>query len=205
MLRTFAVAVFGIMNNHLPIVNAFPAVVGKSPLLQQQQLQLHLQSHITKKKSLFNSLSNKVRNPTLISLSTSTTPITSIATNSVMINIDDNDTKHSQGKNNNYNNYNSNDLFYGCTTQQYENYDIVTVDLENDRDYPIYIGTDFTNEQGREHIQYILSKLKNTDCNTFVLIDTFSNDQSFSIIYNKNSGIVIEISYTQSKGTHRNE
>ena len=41
-----------------------------------------------------------------------------------------------------------NDLFYGCTTQQYENYDIVTVDLDNNRDYPIYIGTDFTNEQG---------------------------------------------------------
>jgi pheromone shutdown protein TraB len=40
------------------------------------------------------------------------------------------------------------DAFIGCTTLQYENYDVVTVDLDNDRDYPIYIGTNFSNEEG---------------------------------------------------------
>jgi hypothetical protein len=40
------------------------------------------------------------------------------------------------------------DAFIGCTTRQYENYDVVTVDLDNDRDYPIYIGTNFSNEEG---------------------------------------------------------
>jgi hypothetical protein len=40
-------------------------------------------------------------------------------------------------------------LFVGCTTRQYDNYDVVTVDLDDNRDYPIYIGTDFTNEQGK--------------------------------------------------------
>ena len=39
-------------------------------------------------------------------------------------------------------------LFLGCTTKQYDNYDVVTVDLDGNRDYPIYIGTNFTKEQG---------------------------------------------------------
>ena len=63
-----------------------------------------------------------------------------------MINIDvEDDTKKGRR---NHDNDNVNDLFYGCTTHQYDNYDVVTVDLDNDRDYPIYIGTDFTSEQG---------------------------------------------------------
>lgn len=68
-----------------------------------------------------------------------------------MINIDDDQqVQRNDNNNNNNDNENINDLFYGCTTQQYENYDVVTVDLDDDRDYPIYIGTDFTNEQGNE-------------------------------------------------------
>jgi hypothetical protein len=41
-------------------------------------------------------------------------------------------------------------LFIGCTTRQYDNYDVVTVDLDDNRDYPIYIGTAFSNEQGKK-------------------------------------------------------
>ena len=100
-----------------------------------------------------------VRNPSFLSLSTSTTPITSIATNSVMVNIDD-DMKQQKVNGNNVN-----DLFYGCTTQKYDNYDVVTVDLDDDRDYPIYIGTDFTNEQGTTNI-FILHIL--VYCNIFM-------------------------------------
>jgi hypothetical protein len=36
----------------------------------------------------------------------------------------------------------------GSSTEKKENYDIVTVDLENGRDYPIYIGTDYAQEEG---------------------------------------------------------
>jgi hypothetical protein len=51
-------------------------------------------------------------------------------------------------------------LFIGCTTRQYDNYDVVTVDLDDSRDYPIYIGTSFSNEQGREdHVFYTVSFL----------------------------------------------
>jgi 3-dehydroquinate synthase len=38
--------------------------------------------------------------------------------------------------------------FFGCTTESFDNYDVVKVDLENDRDYPIYIGTGYSDEQG---------------------------------------------------------
>jgi hypothetical protein len=38
--------------------------------------------------------------------------------------------------------------FLGCTTESFDNYDVVKVDLENDRDYPIYIGTGYSDEQG---------------------------------------------------------
>lgn len=36
----------------------------------------------------------------------------------------------------------------GSTTVSKDNYDIVQVDLENGRDYPIYIGTGYSNEEG---------------------------------------------------------
>ena len=145
MLLTLAVTTaiaMMLINNHqattthhlpllLPIVDAF-SVIGTNTILQQHHSRLHT--------------TLKPRNPSFLSLSTSTTPITSIATNSVMINIDVEDDKKKGRRN--HENDNVNDLFYGCTTQQYDNYDVVTVDLDNDRDYPIYIGTDFTNEQG---------------------------------------------------------
>jgi hypothetical protein len=36
----------------------------------------------------------------------------------------------------------------GSTTESKENYDIVKVDLENNRDYPIYIGTGYSDQEG---------------------------------------------------------
>lgn len=37
----------------------------------------------------------------------------------------------------------------GCTTTSFDKYDVVTVDLEDNRDYPIYIGTDYTDNEGK--------------------------------------------------------
>jgi len=37
----------------------------------------------------------------------------------------------------------------GFTTTSTDNYDIVKVDLDGDRDYPIYIGTDYNEEEGK--------------------------------------------------------
>ena len=36
----------------------------------------------------------------------------------------------------------------GSTTIHKENYDIVTVDLDDGRDYPIYIGTSYSDQEG---------------------------------------------------------
>ena len=41
----------------------------------------------------------------------------------------------------------SNDL--GSSTIAKENYDVVKVDLDDGRDYPIYIGTGYSDEEGR--------------------------------------------------------
>jgi hypothetical protein len=40
------------------------------------------------------------------------------------------------------------EVLLGSTTEHFENYDVVRVDLENARDYPIYIGTGYSDEQG---------------------------------------------------------
>ena len=40
---------------------------------------------------------------------------------------------------------------FGCTTTSTENYDIVKVDLDDGRDYPIYIGTGYSEQEGTEH------------------------------------------------------
>lgn len=37
----------------------------------------------------------------------------------------------------------------GSTTVRTENYDIVKVDLDDGRDYPIYIGTGYSEKEGR--------------------------------------------------------
>jgi len=37
----------------------------------------------------------------------------------------------------------------GCTTESRKNYDIVNVDLSDDRDYPIYIGTGYEDKEGK--------------------------------------------------------
>ena len=37
----------------------------------------------------------------------------------------------------------------GSTTVSTDKYDIVKVDLSDDRDYPIYIGTGYADEEGR--------------------------------------------------------
>lgn len=37
----------------------------------------------------------------------------------------------------------------GCTTESRENYDIVKVDLSDGRDYPIYIGTGYSDDEGK--------------------------------------------------------
>ena len=38
----------------------------------------------------------------------------------------------------------------GCTTESKENYDIVKVDLSDGRDYPIYIGTGYQDQEGEK-------------------------------------------------------
>jgi hypothetical protein len=40
------------------------------------------------------------------------------------------------------------EVLLGSTTEHFENYDVVRVDLENARDYSIYIGTGYSDEQG---------------------------------------------------------
>jgi len=37
----------------------------------------------------------------------------------------------------------------GSSTIAKENYDVVKVDLENGRDYPIYIGTGYSDDEGK--------------------------------------------------------
>ena len=39
----------------------------------------------------------------------------------------------------------------GSSTLSKENYDIVNVDLDNGRDYPIYIGTSYSDQEGRQN------------------------------------------------------
>jgi hypothetical protein len=46
-------------------------------------------------------------------------------------------------------NNNSDDGWDGSTVVQMDNYDVVTVDLDAGRDYPIYIGTGYSDEEGR--------------------------------------------------------
>jgi len=36
----------------------------------------------------------------------------------------------------------------GSTTVHKEHYDVVTVDLDDGRDYPIYIGTSYSDQEG---------------------------------------------------------
>jgi hypothetical protein len=43
----------------------------------------------------------------------------------------------------------------GSTTIRKENYDIVTVDFDDGRDYPIYIGTGYDDEEGTSFSVYI--------------------------------------------------
>lgn len=40
----------------------------------------------------------------------------------------------------------------GSTTVSTDHYDIVTVDLDNDRDYPIYIGTGYSDQEGTVYV-----------------------------------------------------
>lgn len=37
----------------------------------------------------------------------------------------------------------------GSTTEHHENYDVVKVDLDDGRDYPIYIGTGYSDDEGK--------------------------------------------------------
>jgi hypothetical protein len=53
--------------------------------------------------------------------------------------------------------------FLGCTTESFDNYDVVKVDLENDRDYPIYIGTGYSDEQGMMRV--VCSSLRDSVSN----------------------------------------
>ena len=39
----------------------------------------------------------------------------------------------------------------GSTTVSKDHYDVVTVDLSDGRDYPIYIGTGYSDEEGMIH------------------------------------------------------
>jgi hypothetical protein len=42
----------------------------------------------------------------------------------------------------------------GSTTIHQENYDIVKVDLEDGRDYPIYIGTGYSDQEGTSDLHH---------------------------------------------------
>lgn len=48
------------------------------------------------------------------------------------------------------------DLLLGSTTEHRDNYDIVKVDLDDGRDYPIYLGTGYSDTEGASSRRYSL-------------------------------------------------